>query len=457
MTTRWLGLTLLLIASLGSSACVDSLRSQPAAAKWTTAFWYWSGYGAQPVMARAVPDAVYVHAGTIGANARHRVYGDLPKSLPSAREYWLVFRQEQPGVPDVSVTAALVDTLLDLLADARRRQLRIAGIQLDIDCPTGRLPQYADFLGEIRKGLPAGLELSITALLDWFRDGTAIAAVVKQTDEFVPQFYDVATSSGAANWRAIAAKIDATQWAPKFNRFGKRFRIGVSTFGRARLVPAPDPSPSPAASGYAGLSHLFGDLTPLDIAGNSNFNRQTAHTDAGELVLTYRAARSVRIGYSAFQPGDGVEFILPTPEAIRGAVASARRMGGNCAGVVFFRWPTPDETMVLQPDEALLAAGLAPRQETPAGLDVVDGHCAAVACVDLYLTNAGDLNPQATRYRIHSSKELEYFLPRERVPVRMTGPSELELTLPAYIGESHLLLGRAVTASRAEYHVEREP
>jgi hypothetical protein len=48
-------------------------------------------------------------------------------------------------------------------------------------------------------------------------------------------------------------------------------------------------------------------------------------------------------------------------------------------------------------------------------------------------------------------------LPQERVPVRMVGPSDLEMTLPAYSGLSRMLLGRAVTVTRAEFRVEQEP
>jgi hypothetical protein len=297
------------------------------------------------------------------------------------------------------------------------------------------------FCEPFAKELPAGIEISITALLDWFRDGTSIADVIKQTDEFVPQFYDVAAAGTSQDYRAIAAKIDADRWAPKFNRFGKRYRIGISTFGRARLVPN---------------LRLFGDLTPIDIAGNPAFELQTSHTEANELVLSYRPTRKVRIGYNDFQPGDMVQFILSTPEAIRAAVERARRMRGNCVGVVFFRWPESNENLVMQPEEILMAAGLAPYEQKAVGVEPVDGHCAAVSCVDLYLVNASALSSKAARYRIRSSTELEYFLPQERVPVRMAGPSDLELALPAYSGLNRLLLGRAVSATRAEFRVEQE-
>jgi hypothetical protein len=434
MPMRLCGLMLVAAASLGLSGCANSLQSQPPP-KWTIGFWYWHGNSAEPAAAKETPDALFVHAGTISKSQ------DLPATLPAAREYWLVFRKEESGVPDVSAAPVLADQVSRLLGDARQRRLKVVGIQLDIDSPTSQLSRYADFLRAVRKELPAGIEISITALLDWFRDGTSIADVIKQTDEFVPQFYDVAAAGTSQDYRAIAAKIDADRWAPKFNRFGKRYRIGISTFGRARLVPN---------------LRLFGDLTPIDIAGNPAFELQTSHTEANELVLSYRPTRKVRIGYNDFQPGDMVQFILSTPEAIRAAVERARRMRGNCVGVVFFRWPESNENLVMQPEEILMAAGLAPYEQKAVGVEPVDGHCAAVNCVDLYLVNASALSSKAVRYRIRSSAELEYFLPQERVRVRMAGPSDLELALPAYSGLNRLLLGRAVSAARAEFRVEQE-
>jgi hypothetical protein len=445
----------MLIASLGLSGCVDSLQSQ-APPKWTTGFWYWQGNSTEAASAKVIPDALFVHAGTIWKTGRNTppqwgVSGEIPGALPSAREYWLVFRKEEPGVPDVSAAQDLGRRVSELLGTARQRQLKVVGIQLDIDSPTGALSRYADFLGAVRKEIPASLEISITALLDWFRDGTSIADVIKETDEFVPQFYDAGASGSSEDFRAIAAKIDTARWAPKFNRFGKRFRIGISTFGRARFEPKADP----LQTGYSGL-RLFGDLTPLDISGNPAFTLQTSRSDANELILSYRPTRKVHIGYSDLQPGDTLQFILSTPEAIRTAVESARRMGGNCVGVVFFRWPASNESLVMDPDETLVAAGLAPRERKIIGLDIVDGHCAAVSCVDLYLVNASSLSSKTDRYRVRSSAELEYFLPEQGVPVRMAGPSELELTLPAYSGRSRMLLGRAVSATRAEFRVEED-
>jgi hypothetical protein len=201
----------------------------------------------------------------------------------------------------------------------------------------------------------------------------------------------------------------------------------------------------------------FRDLTMLDIATNPAFNLQTTRSNANELVLNYRLTRKHQIGYNRFEPGDAVQFILSTPDGVRAAVDSARRMRGYCAGVVFFRWPGWDESLALQPDEVLSAAGLAPQaQKKPASIHLVDGHCAAVNCADVYLVDATRLSPKPIRYRIRSSTELEYFLPEEKVPIKMASPSGLELSLPPYCGRSRLFLGRAVTTARTEFTVEEE-
>ncbi|MBI4873161.1 MAG: DUF3142 domain-containing protein [Acidobacteria bacterium] len=391
-------------------------------------------------------DVIFCQAGAI----RHEnypirrkpwnVYGQLPRQMPPAREYWLVFRSDGAGIPALEVVPDLTRMVAELLVEARRRGLNVAGIQLDVDSPTRSLAHYATFLREVRKGLPAGVQISITALLDWFRPGTTVGGVVNLVDEFVPQFYDVQGDSAA-----IAAPVSAAKWSPVFNRYRKRFRIGLSTFGRARLVPR------------ASTAAFIRDLKPLDIAIDPAFQLQTSKTAAGELVLSYRAARKTRMGYTGIEPGDTVEFILSTPEAIQAAMEQARLFRGYCAGVVLFRWPAWNETLAAQPGEVLSAAGVLAQPQGKSGeLRVADGGCAAVHCVDLYLANTGPLSAAPIRYRITSSAELEYFLPAERVPVRMSGAFRIELSLPPYCGRSRLFLGRAVTLKQADFRLEEE-
>lgn len=399
--------------------------------------------GAGPV------DVLFLQTGTIqnepyfGETEPWRVHGSIPEALPAVRTYWLVFRFDKHLVPATASVPILVRAIKELQMEAGQRGVTLAGVQLDIDSPTRALPQYAAYLRAVRKDLPPELDLSITALLDWFRTGTAIGDVVDAVDEFVPQFYDVQNPGSVAGASMIAAPIGAAKWGPIFNRYGKRFRIGVSTFGRSKLLPAGRRS--------------YVDLKPLDLALNPAFVLETSRTEAKEQILRYRASRKTRISYTDFEPGSGVEFILSTPEAISAAVAQARQMGEYCAGVLFFRWPTFNESMVADPDEVLAAATGAPLPEKPVKLRAVDERCAVVHCSDLYLTGTPALQPSPIRYVIEISSELEYFLPDEKTPARMTGPGRVEFTLPPFGGRTQIHLGRAVTASSAKYTLKVIP
>ena len=297
------------------------------------------------------------------------------------------------------------------------------------------------------------MKLSVTALLDWFRSGTAVDEVVGAADEFVPQFYDAGDPDGYDGPAAIAKKIDARRWGPVFNRFRKPFRVGISSFGRARQVLGQGSPPS----AYRRVVFLR-DIAPLDLATNAAFELESGRNGVGELVLTYRAKRSVKVSYDSFERGDGVQFILATPEVVRQAVQSARQIGGRIAGVVFFRWPEQEESLAMQPDEVLEAAG------EPGGggaghnrVRVVNGGCAAVECVDVYMEGADPFSAEAVRYRVRASGELEYFIPDRGMPVQMTGPAQLELSLPPFCTRGLLYLGRAVSKDRVEFTVEREP
>ncbi|MEO8660572.1 MAG: DUF3142 domain-containing protein [Bryobacteraceae bacterium] len=441
-------LILVLITSLLLTGCV-ALSSQPASVPWTTGFWFWEGSSIDPSYSGQALDIVYVQVGTIEKQTEWRVYSSLPQELPPAREYWLVYRYTNQGVPDSQAASRLAADITRRQAAARDGHLNVAGVQLDIDSPTSALPRYADFIRDVRRGLPKEMQVSITALLDWFRDGTAIDEVIAQVDEFVPQFYDLGRPEPRRQ-AAIAARIDAPHWAPVFNRFRKRFRIGISAFGRTQVVPNAEPTPSPGRRLV-----FYGDLRPLDVATSAAFELKSSRNEADETVLSYRATRKLQFGYQRLDAGDIVQFIIPTPDTIRSAVRSARQIKGYMAGVVFFRWPSSREDWAMQPDEVLDAATLgAPPAHKENRVQAVPGDCAAVNCVDLYLDSAGPLSPQPARYRIRASTPLEYFLPEQNMPVKLSGSSDLELSLPPYCGRGHLYIGRAVSLHRAEFTVQ---
>jgi hypothetical protein len=417
---------LCVLALLHGCSAVPS--KQPLPTTWTTGFWVWGGQSSPSPLTNPL-DAAYIQV------SESEYFPDT--KLPAAKEYWAVYRFEGQSVPPLSAAAEVQSKFERFVAEARRQKRNVVGIQLDIDSPTSHLGEYATFLAAVKKTLPQGTKLSITALLDWFRDGTDIVAVIDQVDEFVPQFYDIAKPQEGGNDQAIAAKVDAAKWGPRFNRFGKPYRIGISTFGRARFVSDHAQTGSPTV--------LYREVTPLDLG--SQFALSTSRNDAGEVVLTYRASQEVSVEYQSFQQGEGVQFIVPTPAGVRAATAEAKKMGEYAAGVVYFRWPGEYESLFVS------AAEILGEEQVPV-VETADGGCVAVKCVDVTLRHSDRFATGAVRYRVRSSQPLDYFLPAERIPARLSAPNEVELVMPPYAGRDRLALGRAVSADAVTFTVE---
>lgn len=243
--------------------------------------------------------------------------------------------------------------------------------------------------------------------------------------------------------RPIAARIDSNVWRGRFNKYAKRYRIGISTFGRSAVV-------------SQGSLMVYGDLVPLTVANNSAFSLQPSRTPAGELLLKYRANRSVSISYTTFQEGDLIEFVIPTAESVRDAYSSAKSLGGNFAGVIFFRWPIPDREISLSPKEVLEAIGASQVKAGPPRVAARDGGCVAVQCADVSVVNIDRQSNTRHRYKITSSIPLEYFLPEAGAGARPSGSDALELVLPPFPGTDHVDLGRVVTAGPSVFSVEKE-
>jgi hypothetical protein len=413
-------------------------KAEPA--PWTEGFWTWDGRlaaAAGPDIVAAPVDAIFAQVATISRFSGNRVPA-WPRDLPPAIQYWAVWRFEPPEQPTESLVHKLVDDFERVRSLARDEGKTVTGLQLDYDCPTLDLRAYARFLHLLKKALPAGARISITALLDWFGPGTAARDLVAQVSEYVPQFYDTGEQD-----RGIAKAIDPARWAPIFNSLGTPYRIGISTFGRISLR-------------QRGFPSYFRDLSPLDILGKAQLKevlRET--TPSGEMRFVQQAVVRLGIGYGELDPGDTVELVLPTRESVKTAYAAARKLGGLCSGVVFFRWPAAEETLVLTRNEVMNWTQDKPDRLGHVELIASEGDCVAVHCWDLKFSTDLRFPTRAATYRIQSSQPLEYFLPQRRVAGNVTveGSSAIMLRLPPYHGHRSLSLGRAVTLHPATFLV----
>jgi len=422
------------IAAVAASillACAFTFRHENILPKqhepWKLGYWIWAGDKA--IASRYAPQILYV-----------QVQSDQwPEGLPRAESYVAVRRLEPKQELTRGLAGRLAQEYRALRHDPEARG-RLAGLQIDYDSPTGGLKSYGRFLTILREELPAGTQLSITALLDWFRPNTAIEDVLQPADEFVPQFYDagaVRTSSG------IAESIAVEKWAPIFNAFQTPYRVGISSFGRI------------ARRRYdgSGRSHIqfFRDASPLDFAGRRELRRSVTSTSAAETVVRYEVAVAMP-DQEQLEPGDVVEMTLPTELSVRTAYEAVRRFGGYCAGAIFFRWPNRSETLALTPEEvtrALEGGTLA----SPVHVETANASCIERQCSDLYLHLGRDLSPTDRMIEIRSDHPTELFLPHGPLASLPVGSNRIMVRVPAYSATESVYLGRVISARPVKFEV----
>jgi len=136
--------------------------------------------------------------------------------------------------------ARLLDQVLNLYQRWRGQGMAIAGLEIDHDCGTAKLPAYAKLLALLRSRLDSGTQLSITALPAWI-PSTHLADVLGAIDESVLQVHSVQKpQSGlfdpvqAGKWIAEYAKKSPTGFRVALPTYGSR--IGFDDSGNVSFV-----------------------------------------------------------------------------------------------------------------------------------------------------------------------------------------------------------------------------
>lgn len=430
--------------------------------EWKVGFWDWRQGSDNPTClpeTGSPVDLLYLLVGNITVfsqpNVELEATSRLPANSPRAAAVFLVWRFIDTNSPPIEFAGSLARQYALLKAKAVQQGLPVVGIQLDYDCPTGKLLEFSQFVQALRQMLPKEDRLSVTALLDWFRPDTGVEQVLSLVDEFVPQFYDAKATDSAKPDRQdlpaeIAKPVDPVYWATIFNAFQRPYRIGVASFGRmiGRPKPGAMKSGKPVSSQF-----LFGTL--LELSAEVKLAKpKVSINPAGERIVRY-LVEGLKDNKGNLTPDwlASIDVIVPTKESVQRAYQAAQAMGGWCRGVVFFRWPLRDESRVLGPDEVLRAIQGKDMFQEEARVETEDGFCAAVHCANLYLRPKNRFAEEPVVYIIRSSVPLEYFLPDHGTPVNMMGASELLVTLPPHCGNARITLGRAVTREAAVFSV----
>jgi hypothetical protein len=172
------------LASLAAPAAAGTVRAED-----YDAFWLWAGVRPQPVLANA--RSLYILQGQVAAPSNLDGEGRLIAqggAIPHIGhgEVWLDYRAHT-----LRWSPAVYPEILARLRRWRAAGNPVVGLQIDFDAHTRRLGEYATFLADLRRRLPANCRLSITGLLDWSSQGdsTALDALGGVVDEVVLQTY----------------------------------------------------------------------------------------------------------------------------------------------------------------------------------------------------------------------------------------------------------------------------
>ena len=175
------------------------------------------------------------------------------------RDLALLERTQQPviavmrlnGSDPSPATTELAVRIAAVAREWRAAGVRLAGVEIDFDCATARLPQYARLLDQLRADWPIGLRLSITALPAWL-DAPALPDLLRIVDESVLQVHAVqAPATGLFDPDAARRWIDTyAQRSPKpfdvaLPAYG--MRVGFDDGGRAVTAEGETPRDSQIA------------------------------------------------------------------------------------------------------------------------------------------------------------------------------------------------------------------
>ena len=164
----------------------------------------------------------------------------------------------------------IIRQVQQLLVDWQEQGLTPAGVEIDHDAGSARLPAYAKLLERLRAVLPSQLPLSITALPAWL-DSRELPGLLAKVDSSVLQVHAVSDPR-----QGLFDPRQAEQWARRWARISaKPFYLALPAYGVAVL---------PGAEG----APLVESEAPLRRAGE----RQELMADPEQLSQLGRALRA---------------------------------------------------------------------------------------------------------------------------------------------------------------------
>ncbi len=143
---------------------------------------------------------------------------------------------------------------LEPYLSARQEGVQHPGVQIDFDCPTSAVSDYAEFMKGLHAALPDRTPCSITTLPDWL-NSPVFPTLLAQVDYFVLQVHSLGNPSVADSLHTLCDPKKALQYAGRASRMGVPFYVALPTYsyrllldqqGRFRSILAEQSTQSPA-------------------------------------------------------------------------------------------------------------------------------------------------------------------------------------------------------------------
>jgi hypothetical protein len=230
----------------------------------------------------------------------------------------------------------------------------LAGIEIDHDCGTARLPAYAEFLARLKHALGT-TPLSITALPAWLASDQ-LEHVTAQVDEVVLQVHAVQSPRAGLFDPALARA-----WIDRYAaRAGKPFRVALPTYG------------SRVAWDENGRIVAIESETPLLAGGMEASELVAAPADVAKLLAGLRGdppkGMAGIVWFRLPTVQDARAWSLPTWRAVM-AGAPLKEM----LAVFFQPGAAPGAADVVLRNDGDVDARLPARIELPAACSIADG------------------------------------------------------------------------------------
>lgn len=369
------------IAALATAALLTACSEKPQSLSHDAYVWQrrWQAPVANALLESAdLVQTWRILAAEVDARGRfRRIPVDLAAVAASGRPAIPVVRIEVP-LASLEQTALIAD-IAALQAAWRTSPAGAAGLEIDHDCATRQLGDYARFLEALRPALAPDLPLSATLLPDWL-GAQNLGRILAAADETVLQLHSVLNPSGA-----LFDPASAEAWTSALVRqAGKPFRIALPDYGSRVVTNASGrieavESETPVEHAQADGKELFAapaavatflrrleKRAPSRLVGIVWFRLPVAGDQRAWTPATWRAVisgreLSVRFG-SQLQDSAGVQtLILRNDGEIDGTLPASLVAEAPCRGIsgqngyVFEQWG--QDSVFVRSQKALFRAG----------------------------------------------------------------------------------------------------